>query len=612
MIKIKAIPISYVLLTIFCICYYMLLLTKGEVLSLFSMKGMLAFSGSLVSTLLFWFISGTFFSFGRRSYCISFVIYIAFYHLLGAYKINSKTPFDFSVMMENAGEAFGKESLNMIFDSLNLPVLSVGILLIVVILSIPVLRKSIMNEYGRSLWRYAAGIAMIPVYLLLISGHFTPYDNFGSVLCTVYDYFDGQETVENMDTDSYPFIKTEKIPPADKNTKKHSPIFILEIESFSAKVVEATTTEGHPYTPYFNEKIKEGFYVERFYANSIQSSKGQFATLFSLIPSFKKKEFVKYGNVRFQSLPQVLKDNGYSTFFVKAFRDINFDNTGTFVHKNGIENAISIVPYLKPEDEKQIWGWGVEDGIFYKRAFEYLDTQANVVSGKNPPFVFLHTVMNHMRFNKVPEEKQMLFPKAKKLPEQYANSIRLTDAQLHFFFEELSKRDYLKDAIVIITGDHSYPLNEHGYQFNETAWYEEFFRTPFLIIAPDIVKPERIKDIAFSQMDIAPTILDMVGIQPERHHFRGVSMFAGLPQQPVYLIQPYNGTFIGVIDKGRYKYVHRLRNNQEYFYDLKKDPREKHNLIKKADPDYLKRLRGMLHVIYLNQQLIEKDRIWKP
>lgn len=611
MMKFKLIPMSYAFLTVFYICYYAIALINGDAISIFSINGILTFCGSIASTLLFWFILGTFFSFGKRSYFILFAAYIIFYHLFGAYKIDSKTPFDFSVMMENAGEALGKESLNVIFDSLNMPVLFAGIMLIVVVLSVPVLRKNIMNEYCRKLWRYIAGIIMIPIYFLLIFGHFVVYDNFGPVLRTAYDYFKNNETLENIDPDSYPFIKKEVVVDAGGKEKKHVPIFILEIESFSKKVVESSTSDGHPYTPYFNKKIKEGFYVERFYANSIQSSKGQFATLFSLIPSFKKKVFTKHSEVKFQSLPSVLKNNGYATFFIKAFRDINFDNTGPFVRKNGIENAISIVPYLKPGDEKQTWGWGVEDEVFYKRMFEYLDTQENVVSGRNPPFVLLHTVMNHMKFNKIPKEKRMLYPEAKKLSENYANSIRLTDEQIHFFFEELSKRSYLKNAIVIITGDHSYPLNEHGYTFNETAWYEEFFRTPFLIIAPDIIKPERIKDRAFSQIDIAPTILDMVGIKLERHHFQGVSMFAKLPQQPIYLIQPYNGTFLSVIDKGRYKYVYRLRNEQEYFYDLKKDPREKHNRIKEADPDYLKQLRKMLDKIYLNQKLIEKNRIWR-
>ncbi len=612
----KRIPITYVFIMVLFFFDYISFLTRAGVIHpTFDLFDILVIFGSLASALLLWFIIGTFLTIGPRSYLFAFVSYLFWYHLFGTYRFRSKIPFDVSVMMDNSGEAFNWESVVVVLDSVSLHVLVIGIALMLVALLLRPARRLIMGERSWGKRRYIAGVAAIPLYGWLLLGPYTLHDDLGSVLRSVHDYVRRDElyqTDEKIDPESYPFIKTEKVPLIAEGNKKRSPIFILEIESFSAKVVEAKTPDGRPYTPYLNEKIKEGMYVERFYANSIQSAKGQFATLFSLIPSFKQKVFTSFSHIRFQSLPQVLKDNGYSTFFFKAYRDINFDNTGRFVRKNGIDKAITIVPLLTPEDKKRMWGWGVEDEIFYKRLFEYLDTQEEVVSGQKPPFVTMHTVMNHMRFNEVPVEKRMLYPEAKNLPEHYANSIRLTDEQLHFFFEELAKREYLKDAIVIVTGDHSYPLNEHGYQHNETAWYEEFFRTPFLMIAPGRFTPGRVTDKAFCQMDIAPTLLDMVGITPKRHHFRGVSMFAALPQQPIYLVQPYNGIFLGGILDGRWKYIHHLRTNHEFVYDLKNDPGEKTSLIKTPDRALIDRLRRMPQAIYLNQQLIEKDRIWKP
>lgn len=612
----KRIPLTYLFIAaVFFFDYISFLTRAGVIQPTFNLFDILVIIGSLTSVLLLWFIVGTFFAIGPRTYLVSFISYLFWYHLFGTYRFRSKIPFDVSVMMDNSGEAFNWESVVVVLDSVSLHVLVIGIVPIAAALFIRPVRRFILQERSGGWRRYLAATAALPLYGWLLLGPYTLHDDLGSVFRSIHDYVRRDElyrTDDPIDPESYPFIRTEKAPLFAGGDKKRTPIFILEIESFSAKVVEAKTPDGRPYTPYLNEKLKEGMYVERFYANSIQSAKGQFATLFSLIPSFKQKVFTSFSKVRFQSLPQVLKDHGYATFFFKAYRDINFDNSGRFVRKNGVEKAVTIVPLLTPEDKKRMWGWGVEDEIFYKRMFEYLDSQEEVVSGQKPPFVLLHTVMNHMRFNEVPKEKRRLYPDAKKLPEHYANSIRLTDEQLPFFFEELAKRDYLKDAIVIVTGDHSYPLNEHGYQHNETAWYEEFFRTPFLMIAPGRFKPGRITDRAFCQMDIAPTLLDLVGITPERHHFRGVSMFAGLPQQTIYLVQPYNGIFLGGILDGRWKYIHHLRTNHEYVYDLKNDPHEKNSLIETADPALIKRLRSLPQTIYLNQQLIEKDRIWKP
>ena len=88
--------------------------------------------------------------------------------------------------------------------------------------------------------------------------------------------------------------------------------------------------------------------------------------------------------------------------FIKGFRDINYDNTGNFMEKNGSMINFSIDDYLTEEDRKHIWGWGIEDQIFYKRFFEYLDSNHD---SKKPFFSVLHTVMNHQKFNYVPKDK---------------------------------------------------------------------------------------------------------------------------------------------------------------------------------------------------------------
>lgn len=610
------VPLSFALLALLFIFNYVAFQTRSGVIHpTLSVEDGAFVGGSFLGVLLFWFIVGTLFSWGPRSYVTLFGIYSSLYHLFATYHFRAKIPFDIALFLDNADETFNEEALLVILDSISIHVLLIGFSVIVVSLAVPFLRRRIAAERGRGKVRIIAAAAAVPIYSLLLLSPYTVHDDLGMLVRSLYDYFRRDSLYHlssDVDPDSYPFIVADNsLFPSRPPTRLPS-IFILEIESFSQKVVEKKAPNGEPLTPFFNEKIKEGLYVERFYGNSIQSSKGQFATLFSLIPSFKQKVFTSYTGTHFQSLAQVLRNHGYVTLFFKAYKNINFDNTGNFVKKNGFDDAFSIVPFLSEEEKRSIWGWGVEDQVFYRRFFEYLDTREEIASGTKPVFVILHTVMNHMRFDKVPPEKRKIYPNPRSLPEHYANSIRLTDDQLPVFFEELAKRPQFKDAIVIVTGDHSYPLNEHGYQHNESAWYEEFFRTPFLLIAPGRFKPGRITDRAYSQMDIAPTLLDLVGIRPKRHHFRGVSMFSGKPQHPIFLIQPYNGTYLGVIEGGRWKYVYHLRSNREYLYDLRDDPDERNNLAEKADPAFKERLKGLLQVVYLNQKLIETDRIWKP
>ncbi len=525
----------------------------------------------------------------------------------GTYHFRAKMPFDCSLAAENAGSAFNWEAVSVIFDRLAIHVLLIGLVGIAVVLVMRSHRRMIMSEVplSRPMVRAFAGGA---VYLALLFTPFCEYDETGAFLVSVRRYAmrDAARMADaDLPMDEFPFMRDTG--GTGMAGARHPNILIVMIESFSASVVEGRTSDGRPYTPFINSKIAEGLYVERFYANSIQSAKGQFAALFSLVPTYKQKEFTSHTRKHFRSLPQVLKDKGYATMFFKAYRDINFDNSGDFLMRNGVQTALSIVPFLSNADRARMWGWGIEDEVFYRRLFEYLDSRKDVSSGAKPVFAVLHTVMNHSHFDCVPIDKRFLFPAPRGVREHYANSIRLTDEQLKTFFDELARRPYLADTIVVITGDHGYPLGEHGFTHNETAWYEEFFRTPFLVVAPGRLVPRRVKG-PFSQIDIAPTLLKLAGVAPGINHFRGVSMLTQDEPPSVSLVQPYNGTYLGVVC-GDLKYMRHLRTGREYFYDLGRDPGEKVNRAD-ASPDELVLMRSRLREIYLTQYLLEHDKVF--
>jgi phosphoglycerol transferase MdoB-like AlkP superfamily enzyme len=223
-------------------------------------------------------------------------------------------------------------------------------------------------------------------------------------------------------------------------------------------------------------------------------------------------------------------------------------------------------------------------------------------------FTVLMTVTNHARFNKVPESQRYLYPKQKNKNKKqyYANSLRVTDEYLKTFFQELRSRDYLKNSVVIITGDHSFPVGEHGNYDSESGFYNEYFRTPLLIwgkgITPRVVREPH------SQLDIAPTVLELTGISATVH-FKGDSVFSA-PPPFIPLIQPYAGGNIGVLSYP-YKYVYNKRSQREYLFNIADDPSEKNNITETADSRPLyESLRRKAGEILLNDRLVKENRIW--
>ena len=88
----------------------------------------------------------------------------------------------------------------------------------------------------------------------------------------------------------------------------------------------------------------------------------------------------------------------------------------------------------------------------------------------------------------------MIYPEAddnSAMEKRFANSINTADSFLKTFFEELDARGLRKNSLIILLGDHSFPMGEHKNYATENTFYNELFKTPLLVIGPGI-KAERI------------------------------------------------------------------------------------------------------------------------
>jgi phosphoglycerol transferase MdoB-like AlkP superfamily enzyme len=124
------------------------------------------------------------------------------------------------------------------------------------------------------------------------------------------------------------------------------------------------------------------------------------------------------------------------------------------------------------------------------------------------------------------------------------------------------------------------------------------------------LKPERVKGRVYSQIDIGPTIMDLLGIRKEENTMLGISIFDRTTPHPVYLVQPYNGGFIESVHYPL-KFIRHVKTGKEYLFDLAKDPCEKINLVGNIDQKELVSMRSWLDAILINQKLLEENRIRK-
>jgi len=80
-------------------------------------------------------------------------------------------------------------------------------------------------------------------------------------------------------------------------------------------------------------------------------------------------------------------------------------------------------------------------------------------------------------------------------------------------------------------------------------------------------------------------------------------------EKKVYFIQPYKGTILGVLDFP-YKYLKRIHIEEEWVFNLEKDPDEENDILQSLKNEtLLNELRSSIDYIFLNQYLIENDQI---
>ncbi len=94
----------------------------------------------------------------------------------------------------------------------------------------------------------------------------------------------------------------------------------------------------------------------------------------------------------------------------------------------------------------------------------------------------------------------------------YYTSVAFLDRNIGVVLDKLRQLGLDGNTLVIYMGDNGYCLGHHG-RFEKHCCYEQAIRVPLLVRWPGRIRPRVVHDLT-EGVDVAPTVLDMLGLEP--------------------------------------------------------------------------------------------------
>lgn len=307
-------------------------------------------------------------------------------------------------------------------------------------------------------------------------------------------------------------------PPATFGKYKGSNVLVIQAEAFENFVI-GRQINGQEITPNLNKLVKDSLYFNRFFHQTGQgrTSDADFGVQASLHPLPTGSVFIRYPDHQFDALPNILKSQGYTTGAYHAY-EAGFWNRYVMYDKLGYDFFMSKKDYTNDEP----LGWSLGDNSFFRQSINRMEQEGS------PFYSFMITLTSHHPY-KLPPEVQMLNVGEHQdtIFGDYLQAIHYVDYAMGELMKMMKANGMWDNTIIAFYGDHDNSITDRepleqfiGHKLSDFEFMEIQGQVPLIIHLPDEAEKGQI-DTVSGQLDLAPTLLHWLGIDPASYYFMG-------------------------------------------------------------------------------------------
>jgi phosphoglycerol transferase MdoB-like AlkP superfamily enzyme len=281
-------------------------------------------------------------------------------------------------------------------------------------------------------------------------------------------------------------------------------VVMIMVESLSAEFLGSF---GNPkqLTPRLDEFAQKGLLFTQLYATGTRTVRGLEALSLGTPPIPGQAIVRRPNNEHLATLGEVLRPQGFEPMFFYGGYGY-FDNMNAFFQGN----SYKVVD--RTDFPKESIGfenvWGIGDEFLFDNVLEQLD---KTHQGGKRMMAQIMTTSNHRPYTYANGRIDIPSPGGRD------GAVKYTDYSIGHFLDKAKTKPWFADTLFVIVADHC------ASAAGKTKLPVPGYHIPMIMYAPSLLKPGKYTELV-SQIDIAPTLIDVLGVEGDDHFF-GTSVF---------------------------------------------------------------------------------------